>query len=97
MNIVTVLYWNDRHESLGLEKVTRDIMAIIRESMGAFEATAESIKKSTDRDAQLSSHIASFIQGCRYFTTGPVVWYCETPWYRMAYYSDKGGSANFVL
>lgn len=51
MNIVTVLYWNDRQKSLGLEKVTRDIMAIIRESMGAFEATAESIKKSTDRDA----------------------------------------------
>ncbi|KAJ6015128.1 isoprenoid synthase domain-containing protein [Penicillium herquei] len=84
-------------KEIGLEKVTHDIMAMIRESMETFEAAAECLEKSTGGDAQLSSHIASFIQACRYFTTGPVAWYCETPRYGMAECSGQDASANFVF
>ncbi|KAJ5630144.1 terpenoid synthase [Penicillium herquei] len=99
LNMVPVLYWNDQHglQTPSLKKVTGDIMKIVRESMEAFEAAAESLEASTRGDAQLSSQIASFIEGCRYFTTGQIAWYCETSRYGMAELLDKDGSADFVL
>ncbi|KAH8887963.1 terpenoid synthase [Thozetella sp. PMI_491] len=97
LNIIPVLSWNDTSGEGGLGKVTRDFMVLLESSRTRFEQAAESLQQEPVRQGVLGSDVEAFIQGCRYFTTGALLWSLESPRYNMAKYLQEDESLCILL
>jgi hypothetical protein len=96
LNLIPVLAWNNISGKGGLDKVTRDFMALLESSRTRFEEAAESLQQEVGQ-AVFSNDIEAFIRACRYFTTGAMLWSLGTPRYNLAKSLQEDDSLRILL
>ncbi|KAH8647233.1 isoprenoid synthase domain-containing protein [Xylariales sp. PMI_506] len=96
-NIVPVMFKVYGSNGNRIDKVTEELMTMLRDSMAQFELAAKQLTEMTASEEALQKDASEFVEWCRYFITGVLDWSLASRRYGMAKCLNQDESLDIIL